>query len=79
MSTNQVRVAVRPLSREPLTATISYQLTPGSAPSGGAGLQLCRLAVRGAYPAVRVADVQGVGAACMLSKAALWSMLSIDR
>ena len=40
---------------------------------------LCTINVTGAYPLISVADVQGEGVASMLSKAGMWSMLSIDQ
>ena len=40
---------------------------------------LCTVRVTGAYPLLSVTDVQGEGVACGLSKAGLWTMLSIDQ
>lgn len=40
---------------------------------------LCTISVTGAYPLLSVADVQGEGVASTLSKAGIWSMLSIDQ
>lgn len=40
---------------------------------------LCTVRVTGAYPLLSVADIHGEGVACELSKAGLWTMLSIDQ
>ena len=41
--------------------------------------ELCTVKMKGAYPILTVADVQGQGSANVFNKVKLWDMLSVDK
>ncbi|XP_033103427.1 cilia- and flagella-associated protein 65-like [Anneissia japonica] len=81
-SERKIFVTVRPVRRVNYTFRVNYQILMPERIENAIPIepekQLCELTTTGVYPSLAVTDARCYGSACGVSKARLWSLLSLD-